>query len=70
MYDREVEALRFAANFDGDDAMLLAEETPWIDLPQDAVSRIHFQKAFFFGGGDIVIRLRNGKNSEIRFSCA
>lgn len=63
-YDREFEALRFAANFRGDIAMLLVENTPIIDLPQNSISRIHFQKALLFGGGNLVIRLRNGKQNE------
>ncbi len=63
-YDREFEAIRFAANFHGDIAMLLVEKTPTVDLPQKSISRIHFKKALIFGGGEMVIRLRNGKSNE------
>ena len=36
----------------------------FVELPQKSVSRIHFNKALIFGGGDLVIRLRNGKKSD------
>lgn len=64
VYDRMAEALRIVPNFSADDAILLTEDVPCTNLPQDAISRIHFQKALLFGGGNIVIRLRNGKQSE------
>ena len=35
-----------------------------IDLPQKSVSRIHFKPALIFGGGTLVIRLRNGKRND------
>ena len=64
VYDRMAEQLKIAGNFRGDEAEFIAEPPPMIELPQKAVSRIHFQKALIFGGGTLVIRLRNGKRSE------
>ncbi len=64
IYDREKEAVFFAGNFRGDDAEFINEPPPMLELPQNGISRIHFKKAILFGGGTLVIRLRNGKRSE------
>ena len=64
VYDRVTEAIRFAGNFRGDAVQFIDEPPPMIDLPQKSVSRIHYKPALIFGGGTLVIRLRNGKRND------